>query len=174
MKDVNITEDQLDKLTEAINKQVQTMKKIEDLANEIDCTSIVFPASDPSEADLEYFQILSSIIQEKFDEFGISILIFRDSQELAQALMDNLPDSTLISLNHMIDSLYEDKGILKCTYTSVWESDAKLTSPCLFNPETKEVECLTSFDSDEDLGNLIEDYVTLSDGTVIKDEFIYL
>lgn len=62
--------------------------------------------------------------------------------------------------------------IVDATYTSVWDGNT-YTSPCTYNTETKEVVCHETFDDDGDMEVLEDEYVTLPDGSVIREDFTY-
>lgn len=58
--------------------------------------------------------------------------------------------------------------IVEAIYVSSWDFGSKITSPCKFNTETKEVTDIESVDVDDrELFNLDEEYVLLKDGTKI-------
>jgi len=59
---------------------------------------------------------------------------------------------------------------IRAKYTSVWDDSIELTSDCEYEPDTDTCFDIDSVDVNVDaLGMLTDEYVTLPDGTVIRD-----
>lgn len=57
---------------------------------------------------------------------------------------------------------------INAKYVSVWDDGIEIKSNCLFNPLTKEVKDIEMVDI-QGVENLIEEYIELPDGTIIRD-----
>jgi hypothetical protein len=63
----------------------------------------------------------------------------------------------------------------KASYTSVWDDNVVLESICDYDDETHEVICyeLVSEEDTEGIEVLTDEFVTLDDGTIIREKFKY-
>lgn len=82
------------------------------------------------------------------------------------ALIDSLQDEAVDANGFPEETVFGRTGI-ECTFTSEWDDGSKVSTPCIYNEETGEVEAEFS-KSHAPKASLVDEYITLINGYQIS------